>query len=64
MLYPLLSQTQMQGTKGFQCDRIKSMISVADCMERYVHYTALNRRDSPCSQCEQGMKNREEFSQS
>ena len=64
MLYPLLPQTKMSGPKGFHCSRISADIAIADCMERYVHYTALNRRESPCFQCVQGAKNREEFSRS
>ena len=64
MLYPLLPQTKMSGPRGFHCSRLSTYIAMADCMDRYVHYTALNRRDSPCFQCAQGAKNREEFSRS
>ena len=64
MLYPLLPQTKMSGPRGFHCSRLSTDIAIADCMERYVHYTALHRRTSPSFKCVQGAKNREEFSRS
>ncbi len=64
MLYPLMSQTQMQGEAEFQCKRMQQRIQTAVCLDWFVDHNALNRKDSPCFKCQQGQSNREAFAQS
>lgn len=64
MLYPLMSQTQMQGEAEFGCKRMQQAIQTAVCLDWFVDHNALNRKDSPCFKCQQGQANREAFARS
>ncbi len=64
MIYPLMPQTEMQGQSDFACERMKTRIQTATCLDWFVDHNALMRRDSPCFNCKQGQQNRERFAKS